>query len=150
MREFATVGRFSEHADVAVTAPVAFDYVTDQSTLADWNDHVTHAEVIDGGAVRLGSRLRQQRRRDNREFDLTFEVTAHEPPRRHTVKGTVFGVDTTMEFTFEPRDAGTRVTMAATVKGRSLRALLAPLVTREMHKSTVTALQALQRQLGAA
>jgi hypothetical protein len=75
MREFATVGRFSEHADVAVTAPVAFDYVTDQSTLADWNDHVTHAEVIDGGAVRLGSRLRQQRRRNNREFDLTFEVT---------------------------------------------------------------------------
>jgi hypothetical protein len=39
--------------------------------------------------------------------------------------------------------------MAATVEGRSLRALLAPLVTREMHKSTVTALQVLQRQLGA-
>jgi hypothetical protein len=101
---------------------------------------VAHArlgdDVLGVRRCRLGSRLRQQRRRSNREFDLTFEVTAHEPPRRHTVKGTVFGVDTTMEFTFEPRDAGTRVTMAATVKGRSLRALVAPLVTREMHEST--------------
>src|ERR687892_218878 len=115
---------------------------------------VAHArlgdDVLGVRRCRLGSRLRQQRRRSNREFDLTFEVTAHEPPRRHTVNGTVFDVDTTMEFTFEPRDAGTRVTMAATVQGRSLRAPLAPLVTREMHKSTVTALQALKRQLGAA
>jgi len=37
-----------------------------------------------------------------------LQGAAHEPPRRHVVKGTVFGVDTTMEFSLEPRGSGTR------------------------------------------
>ena len=49
----------------------------------------------------------------------------------------------------EPSGAGTRVTMTATVEGRGLRRLLAPVVTREMRKSTVAALAALQTHLGA-
>jgi hypothetical protein len=143
------VGRFTEHADIGAGVEETFAYVTDQSKLADWNDHVQAAEVIGGGPVRQGSRLRQHRRRNNREFDLVFEVVAHEPPRRHVVRGTVFGLDTTMEFPFEPRGPGTRVTMAAIVTGQGLRGLLAPLVTNEMRKSTVGALTALSGQLGA-
>jgi hypothetical protein len=54
-----------------------------------------------------------------------------------------------VEFTLAPRDRGTRVTMDATVTGRGLRGLLAPIVTREMRKSTVSALAALRDQLGA-
>ena len=143
------MGRITEHADVAAGIEETFAYVTDQSKLADWNAHVQHAEVIGGGPVVPGAQLRQHRRRNNREFDLVFQVAAHEPPRRHVVEGTVLGVDTTMEFTLAPRDPGTRVTMDATVTGRGLRGLLAPVVTREMRKSTVRALVALQAQLGA-
>jgi Polyketide cyclase / dehydrase and lipid transport len=143
------VGRFIEHADVAAGVEETFAYITDQGKLADWNDHVQHAEVIGGGPVVPGSRLRQHRRRNNREFDLVFKVAAHEPARRHVVEGAVLGVPTTMEFTVEPRGSGTRVTMGATVTGRGLRGLLAPVVTREMRKSTVNALAALRGQLGA-
>jgi Polyketide cyclase / dehydrase and lipid transport len=103
--------------------------------------------VLGGGPVRLGSQLRQHRRRGQREFDLTFTVTEHEPPRRHTVEGTVFGVRTTMAFDIEPRQVGSRVTMTATVDGRGPRRLLAPIVTREMRKSTVAALAALRAHL---
>jgi hypothetical protein len=31
---------FSEHADVATSIDQAFDYVTDQRKVAEWNDHV--------------------------------------------------------------------------------------------------------------
>jgi hypothetical protein len=40
--------------------------------------------------------------------------------------------------------------MAATVTGRGVRGLLAPIVAREMRKSTVAALAALTHRLGAA
>jgi uncharacterized protein YndB with AHSA1/START domain len=148
-QEESDVGRFTEHTDVAADVEETFAYITDQSKLAEWNDHVQHAEVVGGGPVVTGSQLRQHRRRNNREFDLVFQVAAHDPPRHHVVKGTVFGVNTKVEFTLEPRGSGTRVTMGATVTGHGLRGLLAPVVTREMRKSTVTALAALRGQLGA-
>jgi carbon monoxide dehydrogenase subunit G len=143
------VGRFSESADVRPPPEAAFAYVTDQDRLAEWNDHVQWAEVVGGGPVAVGSKLRQQRRRNGRDFDLTFEVTGHDPPRRHVVEGSVLGVDTTMSFTLRPEGAGTRVTMTADVRGRGLRRLLAPVVTGEMRKSTVAALAALRARLGA-
>jgi hypothetical protein len=92
--------------------------------------------------------LRQHRKRNNRAFDLIFEVTSHDPPRRHVVEGSVIGLDTTMSFTVEPIGPGSQVTMMANVTGRGLRRLLAPVVTNEMRKSTVRALAALQQHLG--
>lgn len=143
------MGRFSEFADVRATMEATFAYITDQDRLAEWNEHVQWAEVVGGGRVQVGSKLRQHRKRNKREFDLFFEVTAHYPPRRHVVEGSVYGVDTIMTFTLQPEGAGTRVTMTANVQGRGLRRLLAPVVTSEMRRSTVAALAALQRRLGA-
>jgi Polyketide cyclase / dehydrase and lipid transport len=143
------LGRFSEAADVRSPVEATFAYVTDQDRLAEWNDHVQWAEVVGGGPVGVGSKLRQHRRRNRREFDLLFQVTCHDPPHRHVVEGSVLGVDTQMGFTLEPKAAGTRVTMTADVHGRGVRRLLAPMVTREMRRSTVAALAALQARLGA-
>jgi Polyketide cyclase / dehydrase and lipid transport len=143
------VSRFSESIDVRAAVEETFAYITDQDRLGEWNDHVQWAEVVGDGRVDVGSKLRQHRKRGRREFDLFFEVTGHDPPHRHVVEGSVFGVDTIMSFATEPRDAGTRVTMRARVEGRGLRRLLAPVVAREMRKSTVTALAALQTHLGA-
>jgi uncharacterized protein YndB with AHSA1/START domain len=144
------VAKFSEQADVATPIDQTFDYVTDQNAVAEWNDHVQSVDVIGGGQVGIGSKLVQHRRRGDREFDLNFTVIAHEPPHRHIVTGQVFGVDTTMAFTFAEHESGTRVTMTASVIGRGVRRLLAPVVAREMHKSTVSALAALEERLGRA
>jgi hypothetical protein len=141
------VGRFSEFADVRSPVEATFAYVTDQDRLAEWNDHVQWAEVVGGGPVGVGARLHQHRRRNGREFDLFFEVTGHDPPRRHVVRGSVFGVETVMSFALEPEGAGTRVTMTADVRGRGLHRLLASAVTSEMRKSTVAALAALRARL---
>jgi uncharacterized protein YndB with AHSA1/START domain len=143
------MGRFSESATVDASIDTTFGFVTDQSQVAKWNHHVEYVEVIGGGPVEVGSRLRQHRRRNNREFDLEFTVTQHQPPRLHVVEGEVFGVETAMTFEFEPQpDGGTEVTMAAITQGRGLARLLAPLVTSEMRKSTRAALTDLRRLLG--
>jgi len=78
---------------------------------------------------------------------LEFEVIAHEPPTRHVVDGRVFGVATTMAFLVEPSEEGTRVTMDAHVRGKGPSRLFAPIVAREMRKSTVASLAALRRIL---
>jgi len=121
--------QFAESADVAAPMEKAFDYVTDQTRIAEWNEHVE--------SVRRGSRT----------FDLTFEVREHDRPRRHVVTGTVFGVQTTMTFDFAALGAATRVTMTGDVSGKGWRALLAPVVAREMRKSVVAALDELTRRL---
>jgi len=139
---------FSEHADDTAPVTEAFDYVTDRARVAEWNDHVQSVEVVGGGEVATGSQLRQHRRRGEREFTLTFQVIEHERPRRHTLSGQVFGVDTTMDFAFEDLGPGARVTMTAAVSGRGARRLLAPVIAREMRKSTVNALAALTERLG--
>jgi Polyketide cyclase / dehydrase and lipid transport len=141
------VGRFSESAEVPATVEETFAYITDQNRLGEWNDHVQWAEVVHDGQVEVGSKLRQHRKRGSREFDLFFEVTGHDPPRRHVVEGSVFGVGTIMSFTLRPVGAGTRVTMTADVRGRGLRRLLVPVVTSEMRKSTVAALATLRARL---
>jgi carbon monoxide dehydrogenase subunit G len=146
----SAVARFSEHTGVASPVGEAFAYVTDQDQVAEWNDHVQRVEVVGGGPVGVGTRLVQHRRRGSRDFDLTFQVTEHQAPTRHTVTGTVFGVDTTMDFAVAERGTGTRVTMTAMVTGKGVRALLAPVVAREMRKSTVAALAELRQRLGPA
>ncbi len=141
---------FSEHIVVAWPIRETFDYVVDQDKVAEWNDHVQSVEVLGGGHVGVGTRLVQHRRRGRRDFDLVFEVAAHEPPTRHIVTGTVFGVPTTMDFAFAEEGPGTRVTMTAAVGGKGIRAVLAPIVAREMRKSTIAALDSLRQRLGAA
>lgn len=143
----AGMGHFSEQAIVKTTPGAAFEYITDQSRLAEWNDHVESAEVVGGGQVEVGSELQQHRRRNNRAFTLNFTVTDHQLPTRHVVTGAVFGIDTTMAFRLDEVSDGTRVTMTADVAGRGLGRLMAPMVTREMRKSTVSALAALQAKL---
>jgi hypothetical protein len=143
------VPQFVEPADVAASVEQAFDYVTDQSKVAEWNEHVERAEVVGGGPVVVGTTLHQYRRRGSKEFVLTFHVSEHDRPRRHVVTGTVFGVDTKMGFDFVPQGTGTRVTMSGDVSGKGVRALLAPVVAKEMRKSVVVGLAELTRRLGA-
>ena len=140
--------RFSETAVVAASVEESFDYVTDQAKLPEWNEHVEDAEVLGGGPVGVGSLLRQHRRRGNKEFALTFEVVEHDRPHRHSVKGTVFGVDTLMTFEFAPHDGGTLVTQTADVTGKGVRSLLARVVVKEMHKSVLAGLDQLRSRLG--
>ena len=139
--------QFAESADVAAPMEQAFDYVTDQTRIAEWNEHVESVEVVGGGPVAVGSTLLQHRRRGSRKFDLTFQVREHDRPKRHVVTGTVFGVQTTMTFDFVALAAATRVTMTGDVSGSGWRALLAPVVAREMRKSVVVALDELTRRL---
>jgi hypothetical protein len=53
-----------------------------------------------------------------------------------------------MALLLEPAEEGTRVTMDVQVRGEGPSRLLAPIVTREMRKSSVAALADLRRLLG--
>jgi hypothetical protein len=141
------MGRVSEETEVAALPEATFAYITNQSRVSEWNDHVVSAEVVGGGPVAEGARLAQHRRRNNREFTLTFTVVEHEPPTRHVVTGSVLGVDTTVSFDISSAGQGSRVVMSADVVGRGWRRLLAPLVAREMRKSTARALAELRAHL---
>ena len=141
------MGRIRDSVTVRAPRAEAFAFITDQAHVADWNDHVLRAEVVGGGPIEVGAHLRQHRKRNNREFTLDFEVIEHDPPSRHVVSGSVFGVATTITFLIDPAEGGSRITMDANVAGRGLTTLIAPVVTREMRKSIVASLAHLQQIL---
>ena len=74
------MGRFRESVVVDQPPDAVFASITDQGRISEWNDHVQRAEVVGGGPVDVGSRLRQHRRRNKRDFALDFVVTASQAP----------------------------------------------------------------------
>jgi carbon monoxide dehydrogenase subunit G len=113
-----------------------FDYLTDPSTLADWQTSKTLVQPLTDGPPRLGARVRERTKPPGRsEFEQVVEFTEFDRPRRvhvHVVEGP-FPVDGT--WSFEPQGEGTRVRFVAegALPGvmRALQPLVRPVVARQ-------------------
>src|SRR5436190_12315403 len=110
-----------------------FDYLTDPSTLAEWQTSKTSVEVLTEGPPRLGTRVRERTKPPGaKEFEQVVEFTEFERPRRlhvHIVEGR-FPVDGT--WTLEPDGDGTRGHFVAEGELRGPMRLLQPLLVRNM------------------
>lgn len=93
------------------------------------------SEVTTGGPVKAGSKLKQIRKRGQKEMTTVVEVVTHEPPKTHAVKARILGVDSTFTFTFEQENKGTRVQFEAKILGRGLGRIFEGPLAKTMEKS---------------
>ena len=116
---------------------VVFDYLTNPSTLADWQTSKTSVEQLTDGAPRLGTRIRERTKPPGgKEFEQVVEFTEFERPVRvhvHIVEGP-YPIDGT--WSFEPDGEGTRVHFVADGELRGALRMLQPvaklLMARQM------------------
>src|ERR671910_2850357 len=112
---------------VSRSPEVVFDYLTNPSTLADWQTSKTSVEQLTDGAPRLGTRVRERTKPPGgKGFEQIVEFTEFERPVRvhaHIVEGP-HPIDGT--WSFEPDGDGTRVRFLAEGELRGMMRVLQP------------------------
>jgi Polyketide cyclase / dehydrase and lipid transport len=117
--------------DTTIARPVddVFAYVSEPANLDQWQTNVIDAEVIGGGPMRDGSRLREVRRVGRRRVEQIVAVEGFLAPQRfglRVMEGPL-PVHGDVEFLPEGEDA-TRVRVHAFGKLRGAMRLAAPLL----------------------
>ncbi len=109
-----------------------FDYVTDPSRLAEWQDSVIASRTEGDTHPVTGSRAITTRKVGRGERTMIAEITQHDPPTSWVVRGIDGPVRGIVNGTVKPLDDGrrSRVTIELDFEGRGLGKLLVPLVVR--------------------
>lgn len=87
-----------------------FAALTDPERLAAWNHAFDHAERLDDGPLRVGSRVRAGARVDGRPGHLELEIVELQAPELLEVEGTSDDVRSRARLTVREEDGGSVVT----------------------------------------
>lgn len=117
--------------DVARSAEEAFAYVTDPSTMPEWQEGCVSGR-LDGVPTHVGSRCTSVRRIGGHEREVITEITEYDPPRRWADRGTTGPIRAIVRVAVEPlaHGARSRVTIELDFTGHGIGRLLVPLVVR--------------------
>jgi polyketide cyclase/dehydrase/lipid transport protein len=120
-----------ESIEVARPAAEAFTYVTDPSTMSEWQEGCVSGR-LDGAPTRVGSRCTTVRKIGGREREVVTEITEYDPPRRWADRGISGPIRAIVGVTVQPLadPARSRVTIEVDFTGRGIGRLLVPLVVR--------------------
>jgi uncharacterized protein YndB with AHSA1/START domain len=117
--------------DVARPAEEAFAYVTDPTTMSEWQQGVVKGHM-DTATTRVGSKCTTIRRIGGREQEVITEITEYDPPRRWADRGINGPIRAIVAVTVEPLadPSQSQVTIDLDFTGHGIGKLLVPLVVR--------------------
>jgi uncharacterized membrane protein len=112
-----------------------FAYVDDLSRHGEWQEPIQQTEVLTEGPTRVGSRARDRRKVPGGVREITYEITAHDPPRSASFRGVDGPVRVVGTMTVTPSGGGSRVSLDLDFEGHGLLGkLLVPLVRSQARK----------------
>ena len=82
-----------------------------------------------------------------KDYEYTWQVVEHEPPRRMKVESTSGPFPTTLAFQFSERDGGTWVEASVTGRPTGVLRLMQPMVARTTQKNLDVGYARLKRLL---
>ncbi len=106
---------------IAISQPVekVFDYVSDPANLPEWQGppiEIRDLQQTTPGQIREGDRFTTVLQFLGRRYETPTEVSAYEPNRRLSYRGTGGPVPTEITFIFEEVPGGTRFTHSQEVE----------------------------------
>lgn len=123
-----------------------FEFVTDLSTHPKWR-HGISSEWTSDGPVGVGSTARSVNKMLGREMESIGEITAWDPPYKHSVKAVGGPVPFENVQTFESKEGGTKVTFKGQAEVRGLFKLVEGLVSNRVQKQFEKDLQNLKKYM---
>ena len=123
--------RVEESVEINRPVEEVFTYVSDPQTLPEWSGTVIEVQKEVQGTLREGQRYTSVAKFLGRRFETPLEVTAYEPPRRHSARST--GGPFPQEYTYileEAAGGGTRLTLVAEGEPGGFFRLVGPLLQR--------------------
>ena len=117
--------------EIARPAEDVFAYVTDPSTMPEWQQGVVSGHM-DGATTRVGSRCTTIRRIGGREREVITEITECDPPHRWADRGIDGPIRAIVGVTVEQLAdrSRSRATIEVDFTGHGIGKLLVPLVVR--------------------
>jgi uncharacterized protein YndB with AHSA1/START domain len=117
--------------EVARPASEAFAYVTDPSTMPEWQQGCLSGRM-DGSPTHVGSKCTTVRKIGGRDREVTTKITEFDPPHRWADRGIDGPIRAIVAATVEPLagSARSRVTIELDFTGHGIGKLLVPLIVR--------------------
>jgi uncharacterized protein YndB with AHSA1/START domain len=122
--------------EVALPAEEVFAYVTDPSTMAEWQQGCVSGHM-DAPTTRVGSKCTTIRRIGGRAREVTTEITEYDPPQRWADHGIDGPIRAIVAVTVKSLADGSRsrLTIELDFTGHGIGKLLVPLVVRRQAAS---------------
>jgi uncharacterized membrane protein len=134
--------------EVARSPEDVFAYLDQLDRHGEWQQAIVSTEVETEGPTRAGSRAKDTRKVPGGTRVVTYEVTAHDPPRRSSFRGVDGPVRPVGTVTVEPAGEGrSRVTLEIDFEGHGIGKLLIPLVRRDARKQIPVDQELLKKRL---
>jgi len=137
-------------SSVEIDRPQAdvFAYLDELDKHVEWQESLTGARVETEGPVRVGTRVVETRRVPGGPRDMTYEVTAHDPPTKSSWAGLDGPVRASGTLTVEPLGvSASRVTVAFDLQGHGIGKLVAPFARAQARKQVPADQQKLKQLL---
>ena len=101
---------FTGYLEVAAPPDVVFELLADMAVLDRWNPNVTRSKVVSGSRLMPGACFESVIRRGPIKMTARSELVSAEAGRRVEYTGSIGGFWSVDSLTFDPLDAGTRIT----------------------------------------
>lgn len=126
-----------------------FAYLDDLERHGEWQEEIVTTKVEGPRPVGAGTRVLEIRKFGNREQDTSYEITAHDPPRTSSFRGTAGPVRPVGTVTVDPIGDGSRsrVTIEFNLVGQGIGMLIAPLARMQAHKEIPKSQERLKERL---
>jgi len=112
-----------------------FAYVSDFSTLPEYDRFVQSARKTSEGPIGVGTTWTHRRAQGRRSFDAPIRMEAFEPDRRFVMRSGSDGFDVTSTMSFEAAgEGGTRVEEVLEMRLSGFVRLLQPVISRQVPK----------------
>jgi uncharacterized membrane protein len=112
-----------------------FDYLDQLDRHAEWQQTLTSVRLAGDGPVGVGTRAIETRKVPGGEREMSYVLTAHEPPRTSSWKGLDGPVRPRGTVTVQAlSETSSRVTVSLDLEGHGLGKLLLPLIKAQARK----------------
>ena len=140
--------RIEEIVEIDRPVEEVFSYVTNSENLPEWSNLVLEVRRETEGDLREGDRFTTAAKFLGRRFETPFEVSAHEPHRRHTDASRGGPFEQEYTYAFEGNgEGGTRLTYVAEGEPGGFFRLVGPLLERAGRRQFRADLQSLKDML---
>jgi uncharacterized protein YndB with AHSA1/START domain len=143
------------HKELSATLPrppaEVFPWLLDEDRVPRWSGGVESYEVVGGGPVTLGTRIRQTLAVSGSRRTVEMEVTRLDPPRAAETRFGLEGIEVVNAYTLTAAgDGGTRLAQVVEAKPSGFAArLLLPIVQPHLERKLESDLERLREVLSA-
>jgi hypothetical protein len=142
------VASFSHTISVPKPPGEVFPWLLEEDKVPQWTTRLQAYEVLGGGALGHGTRIRQVLTVSGQALDIELEITRYDPPGFAESRFSTNGLEVETTYALRAAGAGTELTQTLEGKANGFKArLLLPVVQPKLEAKLAEDLERLREQL---